>query len=386
MRKIGYIWNGYPEKRMIIGKVIGFKYIELSPYWDIKILLFRIIEKIYKKFRDDFTFFNRIIFNYKPLLIKKVDIFHSFNRIYYGKQNWVVTFENIIPTFRDNTVKYKMYSKARIKYLLNENCKAILPMSSWSYKKTVDLWCKVATENEVNKLISKTKIMPPPQEILISYNKLINKFDNINGEINFVFVGRDFWRKGGEIAVRALQKIRKTYDIKFTVISKLDITEQAYNPKSNKDMLTYLNLNKDWITYYSELDNKKVIEILKNSHIGLLPTWFDTYGFSVLEMQAAGCPVVTTNINALPEINNDDRGWLLDIQSIIDKIGDDYYNIDVCNNIKNYMINNLIICVNNILSNRSEIKEKAINAYKYIEMEHLPQNYARDMKNIYQVF
>ncbi|WP_039657103.1 glycosyltransferase family 4 protein [Clostridium tyrobutyricum] len=384
--KIGYIGSGYPERRMIIDKIDEFKYIKLSPYCDIKILIFSIMEKICIRLKNNFIFFNRIVFNYKPIWNKKLDILHLFNRIYYGKKDWVITFENTIPTFRDVTKNYKLYSKKRVKYLVNKNCKAILPMSNWAYRRTVSLWNEITTKDEVNKLIAKTKVMQPPQNILICYDKISNKFNDINQEIRFVFVGRDFWRKGGEIVVKALEKIRENHNIKLTIISKLNITEQAYNPKSNIDMLTYFDSNVNWIKHYSELSNSKVIEVFKNSHIGLLPTWFDTYGFSVLEMQACACPVITTNINALPEINNNDRGWLIDTQSIIKKIGNNYFDVDICNKTRNYMIYELKNCIENILTRRSEIKHKAICSYQYIQTNHLEKDYRKKMKLIYKSF
>ena len=58
------------------------------------------------------------------------------------------------------------------------------------------------------------------------------------------------------------------------------------------------------IFYHKILFNSEVMNILKNTHVGLLPTYADTYGYSVLEAQSFGCPVITTNIRAMPEINN----------------------------------------------------------------------------------
>ena len=63
-----------------------------------------------------------------------------------------------------------------------------------------------------------------------------------------------------------------------------------------------------WISYVPKLTNNETLELMKKSHIGLLPTYADTYGYSVLEFQAAGCPVITTNVRALPEINNNNLG------------------------------------------------------------------------------
>ena len=38
---------------------------------------------------------------------------------------------------------------------------------------------------------------------------------------------------------------------------------------------------------------------MKDSHVGLLPTWHDTYGYSVLEIQASRAQSSVLNIRAL---------------------------------------------------------------------------------------
>ena len=53
----------------------------------------------------------------------------------------------------------------------------------------------------------------------------------------------------------------------------------------------------DWITHYETLPNDYVLELMREQHVGLLPTWSDTYGYSVLEFQGIGVPVITTNVN-----------------------------------------------------------------------------------------
>src|SRR5690606_873447 len=67
------------------------------------------------------------------------------------------------------------------------------------------------------------------------------------------------------------------------------------------------------IKHYKHLKNEEVLDLFKKTHVGLLPTWADSFGYSVLEAQACGCPVITTDIRALPEINNNDIGWLIKV-------------------------------------------------------------------------
>ncbi|MFH4294310.1 glycosyltransferase, partial [Acinetobacter baumannii] len=72
-------------------------------------------------------------------------------------------------------------------------------------------------------------------------------------------------------------------------------------------------MNRKNIKIYSNVDNNKVIEMIREHHIGLFPTWADTFGYSVLEFQACGCPVISTDVRALSEINNNDIGWLINV-------------------------------------------------------------------------
>lgn len=56
------------------------------------------------------------------------------------------------------------------------------------------------------------------------------------------------------------------------------------------------------INYLGFIDNKKVIELLKKTHIFAFPSiWPETSCISAIESMAAGCEIVTTNLGALYE-------------------------------------------------------------------------------------
>ena len=101
----------------------------------------------------------------------------------------------------------------------------------------------------------------------------------------------------------------------LNIISKLEFGDYASKTtiedyKSAKKIINELSGN---ISYHKILPNSEVMNILKNTHVGLLPTYADTYGYSVLEAQSFGCPVITTNIRAMPEINNWKKGWIIKV-------------------------------------------------------------------------
>jgi glycosyltransferase involved in cell wall biosynthesis len=103
--------------------------------------------------------------------------------------------------------------------------------------------------------------------------------------------------------------------MRLNIVSSLQYGDYA-SKTSIEDLqnaLKIIDRHAAFITHHQRLPNNLVLELLKASHVGLLPTYADSFGYSVLEAQAAGCPVITTNIRALPEINNDEKGWLIEV-------------------------------------------------------------------------
>ena len=115
--------------------------------------------------------------------------------------------------------------------------------------------------------------------------------------------------------VRALSEVRRHYPIWLTLIGNPDDTDYM-NHEVVDDVVACYRLiadNADWIDFHKSLPNARVLELTRTVDVGLLPTRGDTYGYSVLEMQAAGMPCITTNLRALPEINNASCGWLIEV-------------------------------------------------------------------------
>lgn len=105
------------------------------------------------------------------------------------------------------------------------------------------------------------------------------------------------------------------------------------------------------------------MNLLQKSHVGLLPSWSDTYGYSVLEMQAAGVPVITTNIRALPEINSEEVGWMINLP--LSNTGEaEYVGVEARSFIRKKLINDLENIIESIVVDRDVIKEKVLNAWK----------------------
>jgi glycosyltransferase involved in cell wall biosynthesis len=140
---------------------------------------------------------------------------------------------------------------------------------------------------------------------------------------------------------------------------------------------------KDWITWHAQLPNEQVLTLMQESHLGLLPTWQDTYGYSVLEMQANGCPVLTTSIRSLPEINRDEVGWRVQHAtnvwgewSVIPTTRESFISQELVNSLKAQL--------RRIFSNPEEMESKGRMAVDRIEREHNPNRHAMRLNEIYQ--
>jgi Glycosyltransferase len=235
----------------------------------------------------------------------RVDIIHYFNQINYGAVPFGTTFETTVP---------RHWSEQAIsrgtKIILSEKCKFLIAMSE-NAKKLQEERCNHLSSEEQQKLEDKTVVLHTPQEIIPND---ISRFSDIN-PLRIIFIGYDFYRKGGFPMLRALEQLNRLgYKFHLTVVSDVTLIDINYNI-TDADLSTvelvldYFVQNHEWIEWKPNLPNDDVIAMLPNYHLGMLPSFAETYGYTVLEMQAAGIPVITTNVGAFPEINPENCGW-----------------------------------------------------------------------------
>lgn len=388
MRKIGVVKNEYPEKRTIIeGNTNEIVKINSRNYYLSRLILNRV--PIIKN-KIDLVFYER------PLNTEVVDGMHFFNSITNKNVPWIATFETFIPRSKA-TDKYKRKDFSKVtkkdekkikKYLRmisSSNCKKIIALSKINYemeKYLLDFFPEYR-DNILNKMIQ----INPPQSKLVERKFVEQK--TTNKQIKFLFVGKDFIRKGGKEIVDVFWKIKEETDFDFDLqlVSLGKEKNYAFGKyqDSEADILELKNkINKcNLITLHENLENKDLLELMRQCDVGLLPTWADTYGYSVLEFQASGCPVITTNVRALPEINNDKIGWTINLDT------DDFGEVVIDSNFKKLaqrksLQNQLEQIVLNILNNPNQIKDKALNAYDAVSYNHSLEKYMDKLNDIYE--
>ena len=286
-RTIGVKSTNYNEKRNFAGlEIHDFKFKKVLDYY-------RVIDYVYFKIKGKPHSFWLNLFNNFGL--GKADLYHFWNAVSVLNDPWLVTFEYYLPRgareygFDSFENKYIHFVMGR---LAHSSCKKIIAISEFALNSQIRYIENYGKYKE--EIISKIELIRPPQKL--HFERIDEKiYSDI--EIKFVMVGSDFFRKGGLELLKAFDSVSQLYKkFKLVIVSKLDYGD--YVSFSNKiDQLNALEIiNKnDQIQLFDSLPNSEVIDLFKSAHVGLLPSFEESYGYSVLEAQACGCPVITTN-------------------------------------------------------------------------------------------
>ena len=127
-------------------------------------------------------------------------------------------------------------------------------------------------------------------------------------EIKLFFMGVDFKRKGGDLALKIVKKINdKGYKCKLFISGcEVDLDDEY---KKYVEVLGYLNKDID-------KDREKINKLYSDSHFFILPTRNEAYGIVFAEASSYGLPSITTSTGGVNSVIADDKnGYCLSINS-----------------------------------------------------------------------
>jgi glycosyltransferase involved in cell wall biosynthesis len=109
--------------------------------------------------------------------------------------------------------------------------------------------------------------------------------------VNFLFVGREFERKGGPLVVEAFARLRESHKhVSLTVITR--------DPQQVPQIAG--------LTAHPFMDRAKLYgEIYPAADVFVMPTEAEGWGFTNAEAMSFALPVISTRISAIPEIIDD---------------------------------------------------------------------------------
>lgn len=306
---------------------------------------------------------------------RKVDLFHFFNALSLSNTAWITTFETSLPRWG--------MDKFGLNLIASDSCIRIVAMSNCAkgiMLKRIEEGFPEYLQTISNKL---TVIHPSQSGNLASWKE---KGVSISDKLVFTLTGNDFFRKGGAEVLRVFKRlIDHGANVELRIISNLKFGDYAsYTSQADQAWaLQVISSYPDQIFHYQNIPNTKVLELLKSTHVGLLPTYADTYGYSVLEYQSMACPVISTNIRALPEINSNEKGWVIEVPK--DEYGEGLFRKNEERELLSRIIEEgLEKAINEIIADASIISIKGEKALQGLKEKNNPERNGEAYLEMYE--
>ena len=230
---------------------------------------------------------------YSPL--QSFEVAHFVNHIPLAlSQPWLVTFESALPRMFPPGGPLWRHLRNQ---LCSPRCLAAVAMSHWAlatFRRIHADW------SGLDQVLCKTLVLPPALPRQTSTPRTLKAGETIQ----LVFVGNNFARKGGIVALRvAQQALREGLPLRIHIVSSKMICSGSHtdHPDAARYETDLKALGLPNVTFHGALGNREVLALMRTCHLSLLATLHDTYGFSVLEGFANGLPAIATDVCALPE-------------------------------------------------------------------------------------
>jgi glycosyltransferase involved in cell wall biosynthesis len=298
---------------------------------------------------------------------------------------WVVTFESALPRIFSGPEPLKRLLRQQLR---RDDCLGLVAMSEWAkgmFQHVNAGW------DRLPEMLAKLSVIHPSVDLRRKHLRRLSR----NQPIKVVFVGNNFARKGGVVALRLARKaLSSGLPIQVHIASAMNYSGGAHadhpDPKRYEEDLRGMELPN--VTFHGVLANDRVLELMDQAHIQLLATLHDTYGFSVIEGYSTGLPAIATNVCALPEIVKRDRnGYVLELptdernrwgqlEQVERGEGDCWPTLDQAyDSLASQAFESLV----SIFDHPEQIEKLSQGAIDSAEEQHNPQQAARALEGIY---
>lgn len=134
----------------------------------------------------------------------------------------------------------------------------------------------------------KHKVRVVPSGLRGKFKNVKIKYDKQN---YILYVGSLNPRKNFQGVIKAFQKISSKIPHELRIVGG----EFKIFKKVNL-------INSDRVRFLGYVDDDTLVELYSNCSLFVFPSFYEAFGFPVLEAMACGAPVITSNLSSLPEI------------------------------------------------------------------------------------
>jgi glycosyltransferase involved in cell wall biosynthesis len=222
-----------------------------------------------------------------------------------GRRPWGVTFESTLPRGPlPRTVQRRLQAR-----LLSDRCRFVIGMSDQAVRRFLLTLPQDVREAIAGKLARVHPYQPPQPDVQLKVAP------SDAAPLRLLFVGKDFFRKGGEAVLRLIESYGDALELSATIVSAVDGPDYATSCLDTDHVADVRRrlASQPRITWHDHVANHVVYDLASESHIGLLPTLADTFGYSLLEFMSCGLPVITSTVEATTEIVDAAVGWNIEL-------------------------------------------------------------------------
>ncbi|MEH6696254.1 MAG: glycosyltransferase family 4 protein [Hyphomonas sp.] len=248
------------------------------------------------------------------------DLVHAFNRVPIGERKYVISFESHLPR-RFGIARDNGYTDWLTREISSRHCRRVIALSHYARNQFIDQTKDACTAEALKAklLVRHPNVLMGPDVDPLAKELANGRMD----ELVITFVGSHFARKGGCVAVRLAQKaLEENLPVRIQIVSSLAVGASVWtDPTSEAFFKPYLDLLElPNVTIFNGLPNGAVRQMLGRSHFGFLPTFSDTFGYSIIEAMAEHTPSIATPVQAIPEFVKDGLNGLM-LPLDVDELG-----------------------------------------------------------------
>lgn len=120
-----------------------------------------------------------------------------------------------------------------------------------------------------------------------------------DGPVNLLFVGADFPRKGGDVLLDAFRRLPSSVHAHLHIVTKSEDVPDVPGVTVHRGLAP---------------NSEPLLRLFSEADLFVFPTRGDCLPLAVMEALAAGLPVITTTVGALPEaVTHGETGWVVPV-------------------------------------------------------------------------
>lgn len=321
--------------------------------------------------------------------LSRCSLIHLFNGVSLGRTPWVSTFETQLPrwgTYVPEGPRWGVVEPAELRRgfqaMAADSCRRMVALSECA-RRIETAFLTESVPDLADAITGKLAVLHPAQKVDV--RATVREWAP-QGTVRFCFVGRQFFVKGGVEMLMAFRHLFRSgrRNWRLRVVSSLEPSpdRSQLTTCSRSELLSLIGELASHVTLTESMGHREVLDLMHESDVSMLPTFADSYGYAVLESQAAGAPVISTNVRALPEINNVDAGWVIPVP--VDELGFGMIaKGPELNRFRKTLLDGMVGVLESVCDHPDSIREKGERSIERVRRFHDPVSVARSLERIY---